>query len=179
MSILGAVWSYFTIQRRKNSREEPASIVFLQRSPEGIRRETIIEATQRALWTPQKHANPQAVEVNLVAGKVSLVSAERHVLSILRASRPYELEGISPEEWTSRPDALEAWQRHTAWIAFNYLSTDRSVAQAHSALAAITRELLTENCLGVYFPLLGEVYCNDRRLLERLSKMRGTRDLCS
>lgn len=179
MSILGAVWNYFTLHRRKNTRDEPASFVFLQQSPEGIQRDAIIEAVQRALWTPPKHPNAQAVEVVLVAGKISFLSAERHALSIFRTSQPYQLEGASPEEWISDPDSLEAWKRHTAWLAFDYLSTDKSVAQAHRVLAAITLELLTGNCLAVYFPLLGEVLCNDERLRERLLKMRGARDLCA
>jgi hypothetical protein len=70
----------------------------------------------------------------------------------------------------------QAWLKHRAWTAFDYMGRKVDLELAYCVLLKLVTEIVDGNCTGMYIPGEGIVMPNDQSLYLNLQKIAGARD---
>jgi hypothetical protein len=127
----------------------PISMVLLLRSSHRFPPETLEFAARRG-WRIE---SPHVAELSVnTAGITTLVKIGSHLISVLSAAQPYlgDPKVIAPK--LPQESQREAWAKHTAWVALDYLNGEDDLELAYCVLCRLTAELINSNCVGVYAP---------------------------
>jgi hypothetical protein len=154
----------------------PFSMVLLLRESRFPTLDGLRLAAEKAFGTPftdDKGSRHYVVQAALL----TIVKAGPHTLSFLNQTRPY---GDDPQEFERawpRASEREAWARHTAWTAVDYVKGGADLKLEYPVLAKFCAEMLDVNCVGVYVPGEQTFIPNDGSLPEELQRMTGSRQL--
>ena len=133
-------------------------------------------AGEKAFGTPftgDKGSRHYVIQVALF----TIMKAGSHTLSFLNQTRPY---GDDPQEFERawpRVSQREAWAKHTAWTAVDYVKGGVDLKLEYAVLAKLCAELLDLNCAGLYVPGEQTFTPNDGSLREKLQRMAASRPL--
>lgn len=86
-------------------------------------------------------------------GLFTVMKIGPHALSFLHYAKPY-LDENSREFGAAMPkkSQRQAWARHTAWEAIDYVKSGGNLDLEYAILARLCLELADANCVGVYLP---------------------------
>ena len=122
-------------------------------------------------FTGDKGSRHYVVQVALL----TIMKAGSHTLSFLNQTRPY---GDDPQEFQSawpRASQREAWAKHKAWTAVDYVKGGLDLKLEYAVLAKLCSEMLDVNCVGVYIPGEQAFFPNDDSLPDELRRRTASR----
>lgn len=155
---------------------DPVSMVLLLRESRFPTLDQLRSTGERAFGTPftgDKGSQHYVVQVALL----TIMKAGPHTLSFLNQTRLY---GDDPQEFENAwPSASqrEAWAKHTAWMAVDYVKGGVDLKLEYAVLAKLCAEMLDANCVGVYVPGQRTFITNEGSIREELQRMTGSRQL--
>jgi len=152
----------------------PVSMVLLLRESRFPTLDQLRLAGEKAFGTPftgDKGSRHYVVQVALL----TIMKAGSHTLSFLNQTRPY---GDDPQEFERawpRVSQREAWAKHSAWTAVDYVKGGVDLRLEYAVLAKLCAEMLDANCVGVYVPGEQGFFPNDGSLREELQRRTASR----
>lgn len=117
-------------------------------------------------FTDDKESRHYIVQV----ARLTVMKAGSHTLSFLNQRKPY---GDNPQEFERawpRANQREAWAKHKAWTAVDYVKGGVDLKVEYAVLAKLCSEMLDVNCVGVYVPGEQTFFPNDGSLREELQR---------
>jgi hypothetical protein len=162
---------YVRSRWKRTSRDEPLSMVLLQRKPHIFTAEELRLAAERAWRTSFAGTEEGSRHCVVQSGKVTLMKAGPHVLNFFYFPTPYIENPKENEAWLAHQNQRQAWINHSACAGVDYLNHDVSVALGYCVLSKIVAEMLDGNCTGVYIPRQRRLLPNDEALYVELHKL--------
>jgi len=105
------------------------------------------------------------------SGTVTLMKAGPHLLNFFYYPVPYVENHKDNVAWLPQLSQREAWVKHAACLAVDYLNHDVSVQLGYCVLAQLVAEMLDGNCTGVYIPGEQSLAPNDKSLYLELHRL--------
>jgi len=100
-----------------------------------------------------------------------------HTLSFLNHKQPYGDNFPEFGRKLPRLDQREAWAKHTAWIAVDYVKGEADIDSKYGVLARLCAELYDANCLGLYLPMENAFLPGDMNARRQLQRIIAVRDV--
>ncbi len=149
-------------------------MVMLLREPHFFKAEELRSAAERA-WNVSFAGGEDSKHTVVQSGHVTLMKAGPHLLNLLQSAKPYIENPQNNVEWLPQVIQREAWAKHRACNAVDYLNYEADVELAYSVLAGFVGELIDGNCTGIYIPGESSLIPNDASLYFQLKQMASTR----
>ena len=154
--------------------ELPISMVLLLREARFPTLDQLRLIGEKAFGTPftgDKGSGHYVVQVALF----TIMKAGSHTLSFLNQTRPY---GDDPQEFQRawpRASQQEAWAKHKAWTAVDYVKGGLDLKLEYVVLAKVCSEMLDVTCVGLYIPGEQTFFPNDDSLRDELQRRTASR----
>lgn len=100
-----------------------------------------------------------------------------HALSFLYYTKPYGENSAGFGTTLRLASQREAWAKHVAWIAVDYVKGDVDIDSQYALLAKLCAELYDANCLGLYLPRENAFIPGEENARAQLSKIIAYRDV--
>ena len=126
-------------------------MVLLLREPHRFTREELCIAAEKA-WSVSFAGSPGSNHFVMQAGHVTFVKTGPHVLNLFHVSGPYLDDPEEISKGFPPGSSREAWAKHRAWAAVDYLKGGRKIDLEYAVIAKLVAEMLDSNCTGVYIP---------------------------
>jgi|HubBroStandDraft_6_1064221.scaffolds.fasta_scaffold426218_3 hypothetical protein len=155
----------------------PVSMVLLLRESNFPTLDQLRLAAEKAFDTSFVEGDQGARHYVVRVSHLTVMKAGPHTLSFLNQTRPY---GDDPQEFERswpKVSQREAWAKHTAWTAVDYVKGGVDLKLEYAVLARLCAELLDVNCAGLYVPGKQTFTPNDGSLREELQRMAASRPL--
>jgi hypothetical protein len=162
---------FIPLRWQKTSRDEPPSLVMLQRTPHRFTIEELQNAAQRAWHRSFKSEDKTSQHFVIQNAKFTLLKVGPHIINFFYYPKPYVDNPAGNVDWLPHPRQREAWIQHHGCFAADYFSEGKSVELAYAVAAQLVLELVDENCTGVYLPRDQALVPNGEPLQEELHRL--------
>jgi hypothetical protein len=135
--------------------EGPISIVLLLREPTFPTLERLQELGEKAFGRPFSGDRTARHSVYVRGVLFTLANVGEHKLSFLFMTKPYADDSESARRYgksLKRSDQRQAWSKHKAYIAIDYVQGRLDNDLKYVVLARLCAQIYDENCVALYLP---------------------------
>src|SRR5580765_6327981 len=133
---------YVPLRWQRTIKDEPLSMVLLQRKPHSFSSEELRLAAERAWHTSFADRKEGSMHCVAQTGIVTLMKAGPHLLNFFYYAAPYIENPKDNVGWLPKESQRQAWINHSACVGVDYLNYDVSIELGYCVLSKLVAEML-------------------------------------